>query len=121
MSETRYSVYVITLSQDVLGEHKFRKVNPLYVEGQPCVYVGSTACTPDERFQQHKHGYKHNRYAKDYGVEPLSVARSEPSLCTTPYRITGSSTFFLKNPPPKGGASLSCRLGHGRHLTRCYR
>ena len=69
MSETRYSVYVITLSQDVLGEHKFRKANPLYCEGQPCVYVGSTACTPDERFQQHKHGYKHNRYAKHYGVE----------------------------------------------------
>ena len=69
MSETRYSVYVINLSHDVLGEHKFRKANPLYVEGQPCVYVGSTACTPDERFQQHKHGYKHNRYAKHYGVE----------------------------------------------------
>jgi len=69
MSETCYSVYVINLSHDVLGEHKFRKANPLYVEGQPCVYVGSTACTPDERFQQHKHGYKHNRYAKDYGVE----------------------------------------------------
>ena len=69
MSETRYSVYVINLSHDVLDKHKFRKKNPLYVEGQPCVYVGSTACTPDERFQQHKHGYKHNRYAKDYGVE----------------------------------------------------
>ena len=69
MSNVSYSVYVIDLKEDVLKERKFREANPRYVKGNPCVYVGSTACTPDERFQQHCRGYKHNRYAKRYGVE----------------------------------------------------
>ncbi len=69
MSNVRYSVYVIDLEKDVLKESKFRKANPRHVEGNPCVYVGSTACTPAERFQQHCRGYKHNRYVKRYGVE----------------------------------------------------
>lgn len=33
-----------------------------------CVYVGSTAHTPEERFRQHLAGYKANKYAKRYGV-----------------------------------------------------
>ena len=69
MSNVSYSVYVIDLKEDVLKERKFREANPRYVEGNPCVYVGSTACTPDKRFQQHRRGYKHNRYAERYGVE----------------------------------------------------
>lgn len=34
----------------------------------PCFYVGSTWRTPDERFDQHKQGYKANRYAKKFGL-----------------------------------------------------
>ena len=37
-----YSVYVIELSKDVLYEARFRKANPGYVPGMPCVYVGMT-------------------------------------------------------------------------------
>ena len=37
-----YHVYVIELSKDVLYEGKFRKANPDYVTGKPCVYVGMT-------------------------------------------------------------------------------
>jgi hypothetical protein len=37
-----YHVYVIELSKAVLDEPRFRKSNPNYREGQPCVYVGMT-------------------------------------------------------------------------------
>ncbi|HBH37935.1 MAG TPA: hypothetical protein DDX06_06055 [Curvibacter sp.] len=37
-----YHVYVIELSKAVLDEPRFRKSNPGYVEGKPCVYVGMT-------------------------------------------------------------------------------
>lgn len=35
-----HHVYVIELSKDVLLEPRFRKNNPGYVEGKPCVCVG---------------------------------------------------------------------------------
>ncbi len=51
-----HHVYVIELSKDVLLEPRFRKNNPGYVEGKPCVYVGMTGLDPDVRFDKHKAG-----------------------------------------------------------------
>ncbi len=36
MKESHH-VYVIELDRDVLYEHKFKKANPDYVSGKPCV------------------------------------------------------------------------------------
>ncbi|MCA3238102.1 MAG: hypothetical protein ING32_07870 [Curvibacter sp.] len=66
-----YHVYVIELSRDVLDEPKFRKRNPGYVEGQPCVYVGMTGLDPDVRFDKHKAGIQANRYVTQYGLRLL--------------------------------------------------
>ena len=41
--------------------------NPGYVNGSPCVYVGATGLTPEERFANHKAGHKANWYAQTYG------------------------------------------------------
>ena len=49
-----HHVYVVELSKDVLLEPRFRKGNPGYVEGKPCVYVGMTGLDPDVRFDKHK-------------------------------------------------------------------
>jgi len=49
-----YHVYVIELSKDVLDEPRFRKANPGYRAGKPCVYVGMTGLDPDVRFDKHK-------------------------------------------------------------------
>jgi hypothetical protein len=69
MSETRYSVYVIDLLDDVLENRKIREANPGYIAGSPCVYVGSTAHTPEERFTQHRRGGKlSNKYVHRYGL-----------------------------------------------------
>ena len=66
-----YHVYVIELSKDVLLESKFKKANPSYILGKPCVYVGMTGLDPDLRFDKHKAGIQANRFVKQYGVRLL--------------------------------------------------
>ena len=66
-----YHVYVIELSKDVLYEVRFRKSNPGYVAGKPCVYVGMTGLDPDVRFDKHKAGIQSNRFVKQFGLRLL--------------------------------------------------
>jgi hypothetical protein len=66
-----YHVYVIELSKDVLYESRFKKANPDYVTGKPCVYVGMTGLNPDLRFDKHKAGLQSNRYVKEFGLRLL--------------------------------------------------
>lgn len=66
-----YHVYVVELSKAVLDEPRFRKSNPDYREGQPCVYVGMTGLDPDVRFDKHKAGIQANRYVTQYGLRLL--------------------------------------------------
>lgn len=66
-----YHVYVIELSADVLYEARFKKANPEYVTGKPCVYVGMTGLDPDLRFDKHKAGIQSNRYVKQFGLRLL--------------------------------------------------
>ena len=63
-----HHVYVVELSRDVLYENRFKKANPDYVLGQPCVYVGMTGLNPDLRFDKHKAGIQANRYVKTFGL-----------------------------------------------------
>jgi hypothetical protein len=62
-----HHVYVVELSSDVLYEPRFRKANPDYVSGKPCVYVGMTGLNPDLRFDKHKAGIQSNRFVFEYG------------------------------------------------------
>ena len=64
----RFSVYVIELDQKVRQSKRFREANPLLNPLKASFYVGSTFRTPDERFDQHKKGYKSNRYARKFGL-----------------------------------------------------
>ena len=66
-----HHVYVVELSRDVLYEAKFKKCNPDYDPAKPCVYVGMTGLTPDDRFDKHKAGIKANRFVKQYGLRLL--------------------------------------------------
>lgn len=64
-------MYVVELSKAVLEEPRFRKSNPAYVDGKPCVYVGMTGLSPDVRFDKHKAGLQANRFAFKYGLRLL--------------------------------------------------
>ena len=63
----RYYVYVIELDEGVRAHKKFRERNPFYIKGNGCMYVGQSSRKPKLRFDQHKEGYKSNKYAKVYG------------------------------------------------------
>jgi predicted GIY-YIG superfamily endonuclease len=66
-----HHVYVVELAKEVLQERKFRKANPGYVNGKPCVYVGMTGLDPDTRFDRHKAGIQANSYVMRYGLRLL--------------------------------------------------
>jgi len=71
MPRPHHHVYVVELHPDVLQEAKFRKCNPGYVAGKPCVYVGMTGLDPDVRLDKHKAGIQANRYVFKYGLRLL--------------------------------------------------
>jgi predicted GIY-YIG superfamily endonuclease len=66
-----HHVYVVELWPEVLQLARFRRANPDYDAVKPCVYVGMTGLTPEERFAKHKQGVKANRYVQRYGVRLL--------------------------------------------------
>jgi predicted GIY-YIG superfamily endonuclease len=51
-----YNVYVIELDDSLREGEK------------PAVYVGETSRTPEERFEQHKSGYKSSKWVRRYAV-----------------------------------------------------
>jgi len=66
-----HNVYVIELDKAVLKEAKFRRANPDYDLSKPCVYVGMTGLTVQQRFANHRKGIKSNRFAHRYGIRLL--------------------------------------------------
>ena len=66
-----HNVYVVELSPEVLQEARFRRANPDYDVMKPCVYVGMTGLSPDDRFDKHKAGVKSNKYVRLYGLRLL--------------------------------------------------
>jgi len=67
----RHNVYVVELSPEVLQDARFCRANPDYDATKPCVYVGMTGLTPEQRFAKHKQGVKANRYVERYGLRLL--------------------------------------------------
>ena len=66
-----HNVYVVLLDQEVLEHKRFRDANPDHDPIKPCVYVGMTGKTPEERFVDHQRGHKSNTYVYKYSVKLL--------------------------------------------------
>lgn len=66
-----HNVYVVELALDVLSDRRFRRRNPGYVEGKPCVYVGMTGLAVAARFKNHKRGHKGNVFVLKHGIRLL--------------------------------------------------
>jgi hypothetical protein len=64
-----YRVYVIELRPEVLERKRVAAENADRREGKPCVYVGQTARTPEERFAQHLAGKRSSRIVREFGVK----------------------------------------------------
>ena len=64
----RHSVYVVELDDKVLNHKAFREANRGYDPTKPCLYVGCTGLRVEDRYANHKRGYKANRYVQEYGL-----------------------------------------------------
>ena len=67
----RHNVYVIELDPFVLNFARFRNANPNRDMLKPCVYVGMTGLTPEQRFAKHKAGIRANSYVQRFGLRLL--------------------------------------------------
>ena len=76
-----YCVYVIKLRKSVLRSRRFRRANPHYRKRKPCVYVGYTSKTPEERFQIHLNDRrKGSSWVRRYGKALFPWAYEELPL-----------------------------------------
>ena len=66
-----HNVYVIELDGAVLNHARFRDANPNRDITKPCVYVGCTGLSPEQRFAKHKAGIRANSYVQRYGLRLL--------------------------------------------------
>ena len=75
-----YVVYVIKLKDTVRAVPGFAKRNPLARADKPCLYVGSTSLTAEERYEKHRAGVKSNRFVRDYhdGLHARLTSKSPP-------------------------------------------
>ena len=71
MPEHHHNVYIVLLDPAVGKFRKVRAENPKCDPKKPCVYVGMTGLTPDERFANHKAGIKDASLVKRFGLRLL--------------------------------------------------
>ncbi len=64
-------VYVVLLDSKAAKDRKILRANLQRDKTKPCVYVGMTGLTPEERFQNHKSGIKAASAVKRYGLRLL--------------------------------------------------
>src|ERR1700746_203609 len=63
-----HNVYVILLRDAVAKHLSILRLNPKRDPLKPCVYVGMTGIPVDQRFENHKNGYKSAWVVRKYGV-----------------------------------------------------
>jgi hypothetical protein len=66
-----HNVYVVLLASEAVMLREVRAANPGRKKGKPCIYVGMTGLTPEERFQNHKQGIKAARVVQLFGLRLL--------------------------------------------------
>jgi hypothetical protein len=63
-----HNVYAVLLSPEAGKLREVRSENPNADPAKPCLYIGMTGLSPEERFQNHKQGLKASRVVQLYGV-----------------------------------------------------
>ena len=71
LQSDHHNVYVVLLDPAAGKLRKVRAENPGRDPKKPCVYVGMTGLTPEERFANHKAGVNDAPLVKRYGVRLL--------------------------------------------------
>ena len=66
-----HNVYVVLLVPQVAKLRKVKLENPDRHPDKPCIYVGMTDLTPEDRFANHKAGKQSARVVREFGVRLL--------------------------------------------------
>jgi hypothetical protein len=66
-----HSVYVVLLDAAARRLRTIRAANPARDPAKPCVYVGMTGLTPEERLANHKRGDKASSVVRRFGIRLL--------------------------------------------------
>jgi len=61
VAKAKFHVYVIGLDKEFALTGKARKANPEQKLDKPCIYIGYTSKTPEERFQEHINGARNRK------------------------------------------------------------
>jgi hypothetical protein len=69
--KSHHNVYVVLLAPAAGRLHAVHAANIRRDPNKPCVYVGMTGLTPEERFANHKAGTKAASVVKRYGLRLL--------------------------------------------------
>src|SRR5260221_6070974 len=69
--EQHHNVYVVLLNAAVSKIRNVRAANPNRDRKKPCLYVGMTGLTPEERFENHAAGIKSAWVVKRYRIRLL--------------------------------------------------
>lgn len=70
-TELHHNVYVVLLGPAVAKIRKVRLANPDRDSTKPCVYVGLTGLSPEQRFENHRRGMKSSSLVKRFGLRLL--------------------------------------------------
>lgn len=68
MQKFHHNVYVVLLERAILKHPSILRLNPKRQASRPCVYVGMTGIPVDQRFENHKNGYKSAWVVRKYGL-----------------------------------------------------
>jgi hypothetical protein len=63
-----HSVYVIELDPSVASSNRVAKLNPDRDPSKLCLYVGMTGLPVEQRFENHKRGYKDSAQVRRHGI-----------------------------------------------------
>ena len=69
--EHHHNVYVVLLEPVVARLRKVRATNPGRDPKKPCVYVGMSGLSPEDRLANHKRGDKASSLVRRYGIRLL--------------------------------------------------
>ena len=104
---TTCSVYVVLLDEEALKHAKLRDANPDRVPGMPCVYVGSTGKTREERYADHKRGHKDSWWVRKYGIMLLPEEILPTKVCATRGEGEAEEKRLLRELRSRGWAAWS--------------
>jgi len=85
MTNPHHSVYVVELDPAVRERVRLQRLNPDADPEKPCVYVGMTGLDPEERFENHKAGYRASPVVRDFGLRLLPELSE--GLENLPYKL----------------------------------